>query len=86
MHVKTSFPVSVSDQGKQEVLPPDDIKLSFSGYLNEAEEVFDGHTQIDKAKMSPAGQANERFPTRDNSYWFTLKSTEVLLITTPCIC
>ena len=46
MHVKTSCPVSISDQ---EVLPPDDIKLSFSGYLNEAEEVFDCRTQIDKA-------------------------------------
>ena len=49
MHVKTSCPVSVSDQGKQEVLPPDDIELSFLGYLNEAKEVFDCHTQIDKA-------------------------------------
>ena len=49
MHVKTSCPVSVSDQGKQEVLPPDDITLSFSGHLNEAVEVFGCHTQIDKA-------------------------------------
>ena len=49
MHVKTSCPVSVSDQGKQEVLPPDDIKVSFLGYLNEVKELFDCHTQIDKA-------------------------------------
>ena len=48
MQVKTSYPLSVLNQGKQEVLPPDDIKLSFLGHLNEVVEVFGCHTQIDK--------------------------------------
>ena len=37
--------------------------------------------------MRPAGQANERFPTKDSSVWlvhsFVQESTEVLLVLTP---
>ena len=40
-------------------------------------------------KMGLAGHVNERFPTRDSSYWlvhsFFQESTEVLLVLTPCI-